>query len=1366
MGLVTLLERFMAFTEFTANPDQLATALLAANAGIEVLSPVSLTASAASAVNYYDGSITELGIGAGLLLTSGYAPGLSNDVGWDGQDNSGVSGFDNGDVQIDTVVNTVFQTQSYDATSLEFDFRATDPNATSISFDLVFGSEEYPEWVDAFVDCAVVIVNGVNYALFNHDPNAPLSVISANLAAGYFQDNAGNVLSIQYDGVSHVLKIVAPIRGNGEVNHIKIGIADTGDHILDSGIFIANLSAGNIPGSGVVEVPNCGTIGDDSVTGSQQNELLDLLEGNDTAYAGGGDDIVVAGAGDDSVFGGSGADQIEGDAGNDHIDGGSEIDTAVYLGQHADFTVSANGSTLQLSSLAEGVDTLTNIEFVQFKDGLYAVEGGALVAVDITPPPPANAPGSVVISGVTVPGKTLTAIVIDADGVDTASVSGQWWSSADGVSWSDTGIVGTQYTVGDADLGLQFQVSVAYTDQAGNAEAVTSAAVTIAQASTEMVIDPMVITAPAGATVMNPLTTLIHDAVALGYSPNVAAAAVKQVLGVAADTNLATYDAWALLQDNPADAGALAYLKTLAQVAMTASVSDPTGVNLALAVMQAAEAGGVLDLTDAGDLLLVGVDEVSLDVVQGLNLDVADAKDLAKLQKTWDDWAGQLDNLKPFLGHMEVISVHVNQAPQGLATAQPETAAGVALALDAALLLQGFTDPDGGTLAVSGLSPDQGGSVAQQPDGTWLFTPDTGFSGPVELSYWVDDGQGATVAATVMLVVSAPVTPANQAPILSGTPATLAAGTEDKAYTVTAASLLAGYSDADGDPLAVAQLDSSTGTVTDLGNGSFSITPAANANGLVTLSYQVVDGQGGATAASQSFTLKAVNDVHTGGASVTGQAHLGQTLSAGHTLADVDGLGPLSYQWLANGSAIGGQTGSTLVLGQAQLGKAIAVRITYTDAQGTVEGATSTATAAVLNGQTVGTSGADTLMGSYGADVLSAQGGTDVYYVNHAGDSVVEAAGGGTDTVYSYLAAYTLAANVEAGRVMNASGGSLTGNALDNTLLSGTGTDVLDGAVGSDTASYLRINGAVQVSLDVAGPQATGSAGTDTLLNIENLTGSNFDDRLTGNAGANLLDGGTGNDTTVGGLGNDIHCVREAGDVVVEDASGGNDTVRSYLSSHTLAANVENGRIMLDGSANLAGNGLDNLLHAGSGNNLIDGGAGKDTVSYLYAGAAVQINLGVTGLQATGGSGVDSLVNVERVAGSNFGDTLTGSSGGNLLAGGLGADTLTGGAGSDVFDFNALNELAVTAAGSDVITDFVHGQDRIDLATLDADTATAGVNDAFVFLGTAAAFTGVGQLRYDAVNGLLYGNTDADLEAEFVITLTGVSTLTAPDFAL
>ena len=84
----------------------------------------------------------------------------------------------------------------------------------------------------------------------------------------------------------------------------------------------------------------------------------------------------------------------------------------------------------------------------------------------------------------------------------------------------------------------------------------------------------------------------------------------------------------------------------------------------------------------------------------------------------------------------------------------------------------------------------------------------------------------------------------NDAP--TGTPsAVLPAGTEDTAYTVSAADLLAGFADVDLDTLAVANLAASNGTVVDNLNGTFTVTPTLNFNGPVTLTYDVIDGHGG-----------------------------------------------------------------------------------------------------------------------------------------------------------------------------------------------------------------------------------------------------------------------------------------------------------------------------------------------------------------------------------------------------------------------------------------------------------------------------------------------------------------------------------------
>ncbi|CAI8832909.1 serralysin [Pseudomonas sp. IT-P258] len=446
-----------------------------------------------------------------------------------------------------------------------------------------------------------------------------------------------------------------------------------------------------------------------------------------------------------------------------------------------------------------------------------------------------------------------------------------------------------------------------------------------------------------------------------------------------------------------------------------------------------------------------------------------------------------------------------------------------------------------------------------------------------------------------------------------------------------------------------------------------------------------------------------------------------------------------------------------------------------------------------------GGAGNDVLNGGTGADGMTGGDGSDLYYVDNASDVVVEtnatASTGGSDMVYSSLGAYTLSDNVENGRLLATGGAALTGNSLNNTLYDGTGNNVLNGGTGVDSASWLYAGSAVTVSLAVTTAQATGGSGADTLIAIENLIGSNYNDKLTGNAAANLLNGGSGNDTLDGGAGNDVldggagldrmtggdgsdlYYVDNTGDVVVETnatvGTGGSDTVFSSLSAYTLGANVESGRLLATGDAGLTGNSLNNTLYAGAGNNVLNGSTGTDTASYAYAGSAITASLAVTTAQATGGSGSDTLIAIENLTGSNYNDRLTGNAAANLLNGGggndiligsTGKDVLTGGIGNDIFDFNALAETGLTSSTWDIITDFVRGADKIDLSTLDANTATTA-NDAFSsVIGSTAAFNAAGQLKVSG--GVLYGNTDADSAAEFAIQIVGLNSATTADFIL
>ena len=109
-----------------------------------------------------------------------------------------------------------------------------------------------------------------------------------------------------------------------------------------------------------------------------------------------------------------------------------------------------------------------------------------------------------------------------------------------------------------------------------------------------------------------------------------------------------------------------------------------------------------------------------------------------------------------------------------------------------------------------------------------------------------------------------------------------------------------------------------------------------------------------------------------------------------------------------------------------------------------------------------------------------------------------------------------------------------------------------------------------------------------------------------------------------------------------------------------------------------------------------------------------------------------------------------------------GSTVLTGGAGVDTFVYSAVAQSI--GVNQDTITDFVSGTDRISLSQIDANVNVAG-NDAFTFIGSVA-FTGPGQVRYDAGTGLLQANINGTFAPELQIQLSGNPTLVAADIIL
>ena len=203
----------------------------------------------------------------------------------------------------------------------------------------------------------------------------------------------------------------------------------------------------------------------------------------------------------------------------------------------------------------------------------------------------------------------------------------------------------------------------------------------------------------------------------------------------------------------------------------------------------------------------------------------------------------------------------------------------------------------------------------------------------------------------------------------------------------------------------------------------------------------------------------------------------------------------------------------------------------------------------------------------------------------------------------------------------------------------------------------------------------------------------------------------------------------------------------------------------LGGKDTLNGGDGSDLLDGGTGNDKLNGGGGVDLVT--FAGSAkVVFDLSAPTDTAKRGSETDTLTGIEGAIGSSAADVFKGNEFNNYFQGGNGKDTFTGGSGRDLYDFNAVAESGVGTTLRDVVTDFVHLGDDIDLAGIDANTIIAG-NQAFRWVGTST-LTGAGQVGYFTSGGntIIRGSNDADAASEFEIQLNGSKTLTVDDFYL
>jgi Ca2+-binding RTX toxin-like protein/subtilisin-like proprotein convertase family protein len=421
-----------------------------------------------------------------------------------------------------------------------------------------------------------------------------------------------------------------------------------------------------------------------------------------------------------------------------------------------------------------------------------------------------------------------------------------------------------------------------------------------------------------------------------------------------------------------------------------------------------------------------------------------------------------------------------------------------------------------------------------------------------------------------------------------------------------------------------------------------------------------------------------------------------------------------------------------------------------------------------------GAGGDDVLDGGVGNDTLRGGSGNDSYRVDSSGDVLVETSTGGIDTVVTTLGSYTLANYFENLRYAGSGNFSAIGNTLANLLEGGVGDDTLDGRGGADQMSGGQGDDTYVVDNlgDVVSEAALG--GTDTVRTsltlhtlgseVENLvytgasaftgTGNGGANQLSSGAGADVLDGGLGADVMSAGTGSDTYVVDNVGDVIVEGASAGTDTVRVSLAAYTLGANLENLVNIAATGINAVGNALNNTLTGGNGADTLSGLAGNDV---LNGNGGADVLSGGDGTDTlNGGSGADDM------AGGAGNDTYTVDDAGDVVSEALSAGTDTVRVALAAYTMSAnLETMTVTFAGGALVfgnasaNSMTGGNGNDQLSGLDGnDSLTGGAGDDLLLGGNGndglVGGVGIDRLEGGAGNDTYTVDTDGDLVVELV----------------
>ena len=351
-----------------------------------------------------------------------------------------------------------------------------------------------------------------------------------------------------------------------------------------------------------------------------------------------------------------------------------------------------------------------------------------------------------------------------------------------------------------------------------------------------------------------------------------------------------------------------------------------------------------------------------------------------------------------------------------------------------------------------------------------------------------------------------------------------------------------------------------------------------------------------------------------------------------------------------------------------------------------------------------GSAGNDTLTGDNGENTLSGLAGND-NLSGQGGDDYLDG-GAGVDTA-SYVEKTTSVevdfrnnqaiTSVETDTLVSIEN-AIGGSAKDTFKMNDDNTaNSIDGQGDEDTISYeYYTSNGVDVNLSTTSAQTVTTGDVDTIINVENVTGSTQDDIFVGSTLGNTIIGGIGNDTFIAGTDSDNNDVIENVDDGADYFDGGvgtGDWVDYSVIADDLNGTTNGIEVTLDGSneATVTVNGqtgTDRLLNVEH----INGTQDNDSIKGDVQNNTLIGNAGADILSGEGG--------IDNLLGGADDDTLEGGAGDDTLQGGTGDDSLTGSLGSD--------KIYGGDTGGDSGTDTVDFTNALETLTIDLDLAASG----------------------------------------------------------